>query len=350
MKPGNGETRFTLPGSYTSVYQSNRITNGTFQGFGLIHTKIFVAIVKSLQEAIKAEMNGLDWQQLNLFEEVTQESIQVRINLKEITAPNHYPNAVEAAKELMGLVVKLKKNSAPNGYISFRTLLAGVDEPVKLDGKKVLIIHVLKVVATEIILIDKNKEGAAINFTKYFYEIAMSTKSKFTIRLYILISSWKNKGGFYISLNELRKTLDIKEHEYKNFAKFKEKVLIPAQKELEKIGDCWFNSSCHEFENRAGKKVIGLNFKVQTKQTEEKNKQKTDHLRQMLTLHAGFNKDQLLSLKPVFNQTHLIDEIIVKAVYLISKKEDANGQKIDNKIAFISKSLLSEFAWEKNIL
>lgn len=339
----NREKKFTLPGSYTVVYQSNRLTNGTFQGFGLMHTRIFVAIIKSLQEAIRAEMNGLDWQQLNLFQEVTKESIQVKLSLKDITTPNHYPNAFKAAKELMGLTVKLKKSNSPTGYISFRALFLGVDEPVKLDGRTMLIIHVLKVVAKEIISLDKNRDGNAINFTKYLYETAMSSKSKFTIKLYIMISSWKNKGGFYISLDELRRTLDIKEHEYKNFAKFKERILLPAQHELEKIGDCWFNASYDGFENRSGKKVMGLNFKVLSKSSEDKSKQKTDHLRQLLIMHGGFNEEDIVPLKPVLKQAHIIDDIIVNAIFLIAKKEDEFGKTIVDKVAYVTNSLLNNF-------
>lgn len=343
MSANSEEKQFFLPGSYTTVYQSNRLTTGTFEGFGLLHTKIFLAIVKSLQAAIKAELNGHDWQQMNFFEEVSKDSIQVNLILKDVTSPNHYPDAVKAAKELMGLIVKLKKNNTPKGYICFRTLLIGVDEPIKFNGKTILTIYVLKVVAKEIILLDRNKDGTAINFTKYLFETAMSFKSKYTVRLYILISSWKNKGGFYISLDELRKILDLKDQEYKNFAKFKARVLMPAQREMEKNGDCWFNASFEGFENRASKKVIGLNFKVISKMSEEKLKQKIDHLQQILIMHGGFNNKDIQSIKPILNMTMKIDDILVKSIYLIGKKEDGNGKLITDKVAFISKSLLAEF-------
>lgn len=343
QKKEKGVTAYLLPGTLTTVYQSNRITNGTFQGFGLLHTKIFIAIIKSLQEAIRAEMNGLNWEQMDLFEEVTKDSILVKLNLKDITTPNHYSEAVKATKQLMGLVIMLKKNDAPKGYISFRTLLTGVDQPVKLNGKTVLIIHILKTVAKEIIFLDKNKNGNSINFTKYFYENVMSYNSKYTMKLAMLISSWKNKGGFYISIEDLRKILDLKENEYKNFNSLKKRVLIPAQNELEKKGDCWFNLSQKNFENKIGKKIIGFNFKVISNISKDNIETKLNQLKNMLMSHAGFNNNDLYPLKEIFEQPHLLDDFIVKTIFLINKKRDENGDIIVHKIPFITKSLLNYY-------
>lgn len=342
-KTGNNERKFMLPRTLTTVYQSNRLTSGAFQGFGLIHTRIFFAIIRSLQDAIRAEMNGLDWQQMNLFEEAFKDSIKIKLYLKDITTANHYPDAIKAAKELMGLIIKLKKSNLPKEYISFRALFSGVDEPIKLNGRTFLTIYILKDVAKEIISLDKNRDGAAINYTKYVYETAMLSKSKYTQRIYVLISSWKAKGGFYITLEELRRILDIEGNEYDNFAAFKRKVLLPAQRELQSMGDCWFNAAESGFENRAGKKVTGLNFKVITKVSEEGHQQKVSHLYQMLILHGGFKEKDIHNLKPVFKQAPNINDIIVKAVYFMAKKEDESGKPIENKVAYVTNALIKYF-------
>lgn len=334
---------YLIPGTLTTIYQSNRITTGAFQGFGLLHTKIFIAIIKSLQEAIKAELNGLDWQQMKLFDQVTKDTIQVKLHLKDIASANHYGDVLKAAKELMQLVLQLKKNNSKQDFVSFRTLFTGVDAPVKIEGKTVLKIHVLKDVAKEIIAIDRNKDGKTTNFTKFIYETAMASNSKYTARIYILISSWKIKGGFYITMEDLRRVLDIEEKEYVNFSDFNKRILLPAQVELEGKADCWFNAAAPDFQNKIGKKVIGLNFKVITQTTRTKQKEKVEYIRHILRSHASFQDRDFVPIKEVLDQTEELDDILVKIIYLIGKNQDEEGKKIKNKIAYITHGLVNEF-------
>jgi len=340
---------YLLPGSLTTVYQSNRITNGHFQGFGLLHTKIFVAVIKQLQEAILAEINGVDWKQLQLFKEGNSENIVIQLMLSEITTPQHYLEVINAIKDLMQLTIKLKatnKNGKEKGYISFRSLFTGVDAPSKFNGKKMLAIHMLKDVANEIVLLDKNHSGKGSNFTKFFYETVMSTGSKYTARLYMIVASWKIEGAFYITLADLRQRLDIEPTQYKNYADFKRRVLVPAQRELMAKADCWFNISEKGFEHKLGKKTIGLSFKVISKKSEEREKDLKDYIRNLLKMHCSFTEKQLLRLKPIFNYATDFQNIMIKIEVLSHKQVDENGAKIKNKQAYMIAALLGEFAQE----
>ena len=53
-------------------------------------------------------------------------------------------------------------------------------------------------------------------FTQFIKEIAFNASSKYTIRLYMLISSWKNKGGFSIDMGKFRKWLKL-ENKYNDY-------------------------------------------------------------------------------------------------------------------------------------
>jgi Initiator Replication protein len=337
---------YFLPGSLTTVYQSNRITNGHFQGFGLLHTKIFVAVIKALQEAILAEINGVDWKQLQLFKECNSDNIVIQIMLAEIATPQHYLEVINAVKDLMQLTIKLRaanKKGKDKDYISFRSLFTGVDTPSKFNGKKMMAIHMLKDVANEIVLLDKNHSGKGSNFTKFFYETVMSTSSKYTARLYMIVASWKMEGAFYISLEDLRQRLDIDPTQYKNYADFKRRVLVPAEKELFGKADCWFKIAEKGFEHKLGKKTIGLSFKVISKKSEEREKDLKDYIRNLLKMHCSFTEKQLHRLKPIFDNAAAYQNIMIKIEELSRKKVDENGARIKNKQAYMIAALLGEF-------
>ena len=86
-------------------------------------------------------------------------------------------------------------------------------------------------------------------YTSIHAKITYGLKSKYSIRLYELLSSYKNerkkKGTDYIEVTiqyyKLRKLLDIDENKYKLYNHFKKRVLETAQKELkEKKTDIQF--------------------------------------------------------------------------------------------------------------
>lgn len=90
----------------------------------------------------------------------------------------------------------------------------------------------------------------------------MKATNKYTYKLYMIISSWKQKGGFKISVEELKTQLGIHPNEYQLYKEFKRRVLVPVQNDLEFRSDCWFNCAKAGFEQRNERKVTYLNFKI----------------------------------------------------------------------------------------
>jgi len=72
-------------------------------------------------------------------------------------------------------------------------------------------------------LVDVQNQG----FTKYLKEVVMKAQNKYTIKIYLLISSWKSKGGFFMSMEEFREYLMIK-NKYKYFKDLLKRVIRPA--------------------------------------------------------------------------------------------------------------------------
>lgn len=331
-----------LPGTQTVIYQSNRITNGRFKGFSLLQIRFFVSILKALQGAIKAEMDGNDWQQLALFGEANKDMLRIGVQLSDIARADQYHDVIEAAKTFLNINVEVE-SALGKGRLKLTNLLTAVDFPIKVNGKSVVYIEMYKNVAQEIISIEKNLNGGPIKFTRYFFETAIAAKSKYTAKMYMLISSWKAKGGFFTTLSDLRATLGLGEEEYANYNDFKRFVLKPIQKDLEKKSDCWFNCAVRDFEKKNGRKVVALNFKIITPDLEEKDNSKADYVRQLLRMHAFFKDAHIAEIRPIFLAGADYQKIMFKVQELV-RHVNENRSTIGNTQAYIVRSLLNEFS------
>lgn len=343
------KTEIILPGTTTTIYQSNRVTNGRYGGFTLIQGKIFVGIMRQLQEAIKKEMEGKDWKQLEIFSNPDKDMIKIGIPLNDIGRNYQYKEIYAAADEMMSIRVKMKPLE---GYESVATLISKADIPTIINGKSTLYLYIIKDVAEQLIVVDRNlKSGTPMQYTKYLYEVALAARNKYTYKLYWIISSWKEKGGFRISYEKLREQLGIsndtdinhKYIDYPEYADFKRRILKPVQTDLENKADCWFNCAERGFEERTGKKVAWLNFKVITPEIESVRSAKIEHYRNILKIHASFKDEQFDQIRYLFSEE--VDSSIVgaKILELISYVKE-NIKTINMPQAYIIKSLLKEFS------
>lgn len=318
------------------LYQPNRITNGRWKGFTLMQSKIFISIIDKLQAAIKSNMLG---QQMELFKEADG-LIKVSIPLKEICRPDQYKFIHQQADELSSIKLYFESRDRQGKYNSIANLFHRFDIPKLQNGIKTMHVFMHQDSATKLIEIDKNISGNPINFTKYLKGVGLNAKNKYTYKLYMIIASWKIKGGFRIALQELKEQLGIPADRYKSYKDFRLRVLEPVQRELLEHADCWFNCAAPGFEEteKQSRKVLFLNFKVITKvEKEHKNKQE-EYIRDLLTGHAGFTAIHFREIEHIFAQTTDYTELAAKVVELISYvKESAN--EVGHPQAYIIKSL-----------
>lgn len=76
-------------------------------------------------------------------------------------------------------------------------------------------------------------------YFSYSHCLALSLTSKYTLRLYWLISSWRNRGGFVMKVDELRTVLCLGTA-YRRFDNIAARILQPAQQELKERFPLWF--------------------------------------------------------------------------------------------------------------
>jgi hypothetical protein len=351
-----------LPGTQTILYQSNRVTNGR-NSLSLYQWKVLACTMKELQEPIKYSMQGKDYLQLPLFaenaigdvisepvifrEQKDSKIVRIALTLSDITTPNHYQHAIAAATALQQYRIVLK-STEHKGYNDSNVLFTRVSTPEKLNGSLAIYVEMYRDVAKLLIEVDKNEKGKPVQFTKYIYEIIKHASSKFTPILYQKISSWKVNGGFFITYENLRKDLGIADDEYSNYADFKKRVLVPVQKELEKRADCWFNCRARDFEERRGRKVIGLNFKVITPEFEEAQRVQADNIRDMLRRHLHFKEEHMLKIAPLIHSETDFMRLGVKIIDLVdhlkNKGVDSQGNIIMDPQSYAIVALREAFS------
>lgn len=248
----------------TRIYQSNRIVRGRYRGFTLIQLKVFATIIKHLQQAIIGEINDKTGQQLSLFHSLqnylSQGNVKIPIPLHLITGNQNYRTVLTAVDEMRNLRIELPP---PAGYAkTVSSVIVKYDVPQLVHGRSILNVYIPYEVAECLVHIDKDGTGNAREYHHYLYEVIMSASSKYTFRLYMLLSRWKNLGSYRTTYAELRDQLGIAPEEYVEFKNFRARVLLPAQKELKNRADCWFDCEAEGFEERTGKSVCFLNFRI----------------------------------------------------------------------------------------
>jgi hypothetical protein len=341
-KTAKRKQEVSLPANPDIVFIPNRVTNAKYN-YTLIQEKIFNYVLFNLQEAIKLSMNGREYQQLELFK-TEEDGITLKIPMSNITIPQNYKDVREAAENLQKTIIRIIEINKETGKKEAwsLTLFGEVGVPVETERNSLLQIKMSKKVAKLLVQMDLNREGKPGNYTSFLLQVATGAKNKYTARIYKKIASWKEKGGFYQTIEEFRDWLELGE-KYKNFIEIKRNILIPVQKELQGKADCWFNCAEKTFENRVGKKVVGINWKVITPAFEEAIQIKADNFRNMLRMHVHFKDDDINQLEPILSRDFDLSAITLRFME-IRDYIAANKDKIENPKAYLIKSLLKEFA------
>ncbi|MEI6949884.1 replication initiation protein [Paraflavisolibacter sp. H34] len=343
LKTAKRKKEVVLPELREIVFIPNRVTNAQYD-YTLIQEKIFNYVMYYLQEAILLNMNGGDYTQLELFK-VVDTHIKVRIPLKNIAIPAQYKDVRNSAKQLASIVVGVPYRDKDSGksYTRYQGLFK-VSVPDELVRSSDLIIEIEKEIAKVLVELELNQAGKPKNYTSFVLQIATQSKNKYTSRLYKKISSWKEKGGFYMSLDEFRDWLQLGD-KYPTYYDLKKNILIPVQKELEGKAPCWFNCKEKSFEKREGKTVVGLHFKVITPDLVQAKRIHADNIINMLRLHCGFKDQDIQLLTPIFNDSFDHSRVINKIMELNEHIRE-NRATINSPKNYMLKSLLKEFAPE----
>lgn len=258
-----------------TIVQSNKVTKAVYD-YSLHQERIFTWIMYHLQVYIKEVMNGKQVHQLDLFSQKVNTYL-IDIPLYHITTPDHYNDIREVCEGMATIPVVMLDNERNTRRVT--GLIASVE--TKFAGKQrvnTLRIEMREDVIKMLIHVDKNNTNKPSQYTQYLLHVAIKARNKYTPKLYRLLCSWREKGGFRMKLEALREFLQIPEKSYRNFSDLKRYVLLPAQKELKDIADLWFNCADADFVMYEGKKVSGINFKIIEPMTNEILATKINHV------------------------------------------------------------------------
>ena len=109
------------------------------------------------------------------------------------------------------------------------------------------------------------------NFTSCKFEMLLSFKSQYTMRVYTLLKQYDRLKEREIELCQLREMLGLRKDQYKLYANFKTDLLKPVQDELKDKSDLYF-----EFDEiKYGRRVGAIRFRIFTKKLIESSSEKT---------------------------------------------------------------------------
>jgi plasmid replication initiation protein len=108
------------------------------------------------------------------------------------------------------------------------------------------------------------------NFTSCKFEILLSFKSQYTMRMYTLLKQYERLKEREIELGQLREMLGLRNTQYEYYNDFKRTILEPSQKELAGKADFYF-----EFDEiKYGRRVGAIRFRIFTKKPIESTSDK----------------------------------------------------------------------------
>lgn len=322
-----------IPQIMTMIRQPNRVTSASYD-YTLVQQRVFLSIMKSLQEAINEMGRGGAANQLNLFK-TTDDLIHMRLSLKDISRSKYQYDEVKDAVELIS-TIPFKFSGVDPITGAKATSVGGLFRAYIPEDKYIreITVEIKKDIAYRLISIN---EG----WTKFSFEIAYNAKNKYTSRIYQLISRWKDRGGLKISLVEFREMLSIGD-KYPTFQDLLKRIINPAKAELHEKADCWFEMA--EIE-KVGRKVSMLHFKIITPGVAEAIEVRKGNIIGILRLHFGFKDVHMEKVKHLINKSEFHTPIYDKIIEL---KEHFNVHpEIENVPNYTVAALLARFKDKK---
>ena len=193
----------------------------------------------------------------------------------------------------------------------------------------------------------------ASQFTAYNLVVAIVLQSIYSQRLYELCCMYRNKGRFFLSIEDLKEILNVSHlKSYVNVAELKRKVLDVAQKELQTLfdegqSDIYFT---YRVKDSKGKKILSFWFDLHTKETEEQKRIEfattQAQIRRILELCRSFIKNDEKYIKNVENALNYNPSMVQEVLEKLYKKMNDYSKK---ELGAIFRYVLQEdFGIKKN--
>lgn len=329
------KTPAKLPQNPTWLKQPNVVTLMS-SNFKTLQVRILIALIERIQQSIDERINKIPESQLSLFKDANDNGkVKVDIKYQDLgITTSQYCYIKPALKQLSSIPVEVDAIDPISGADSW--LLTGLMKAyVPKSHSRFFTVELDKEVARIFVNVDKG-------FTRFIKEIAFSTQSKYTVRMYMLISSWKEKGGFSISLPRFRKWLSI-EKKYSQYKDLYKRVIKPVYNELFQKADCWFEVA--EVYQEGSSVPHKLNFKVVranlTKAEQETLELHTKNIMNLCFTYLKMDDKHLKQIKPLITLSNFA-QITQKVTFLIGYC-DKHWRDISSIPEYCTQAIQNEF-------
>lgn len=262
IRKGHSRTNLpvSLPDNPTYLKQSNLVTlmAGDFK---TLQIRVIISVIEQLQDAIEKSIlyynqhgTSIPSKQLSLFEDNTDKLV-LKIAFKDLgVKAEQYAEVKSLVKKLISIPVEFDVKDPETGEDGWAVtgLFTKAYIP-KTPYARHFSLEMDKDVAAVFVNVNKG-------FTRYIKEIAYKSQSRYTVRMYMLISSWKERGGFSIYTDKFRKFLKI-DDKYPNFKDLYKRIIRPVYDDLFEQADCWFEMA-EVYRNETDTQPYKLNFKI----------------------------------------------------------------------------------------
>ncbi len=223
----NSNNALVVSDSKKIIKQSNFLINARYETT-LLERRIYLKML-SMVEPDDTDFKDMTIDVVDLIEELGLQGLSAYAELKNAT------------KKLMKCICEIKNDKQ-------LTQVALISSAVYQNGKGSIVLHFDPALKPYILHIKSY-------FTLFDLEEAFGIKSNHSLRMYELLKQYSSTGIRVISLKDLRFSLNISEEQYPNYFDFKKRIILQAQKDLEKT------PMAFKFkELKSGKKVISFEF------------------------------------------------------------------------------------------
>lgn len=310
-----------LPDDYTLLKQPTMVTLMR-SDLSLNGLRILLALIEKLQDPMETLLTKkLVPEQLTLFSDAKEsDHIFIPIPIKDFGfTTDRYYELKKSLTKMATIPVELDVKDPITGDDSI--LIKGMFEAIipKDRYKRSITLKIDKQTAKHLLGVDKG-------YTKYIKEIAFNAKNKYTVRIYMLISNFKDVGGKKILFKDFRNLLQLG-NKYKDYKDLYKRVIKPAYIELHENADCWFELK--EEYKPGEKEPYCLNFKIIKALLSAKDKEALNirkrNIESMLFTHFQMSSkdiEEILFHVTLDNQANILDRLVQIKTYVNEHKAE----------------------------
>lgn len=197
----------------------------------LNHLRILMALISELQRALRLRITrGNERKGVPEVFLPPKTDQGLRVLTIPVSAFHLGKSNGQRLRECLGELSRIGVRFPDNGYVNeFRGLIAGYG--FTAYGRTVDVLLREQMVARLLLV----EEG----YTGYSYHSALSITNKYTVRLYWLVCSWRNRGGFVLNVEEFRRMMCLGKA-YERPDNIVTHILKPSSAELKAHYPIWF--------------------------------------------------------------------------------------------------------------